>query len=186
MKHRALFVVAVVVFAGCLGTTGAPSDPASPTPTRMETDTKTPEPERIENNKTVRIGSPSDLNDSQLRLDTQSVQIRNTGSSEQVISLTLSNVTSEGPVFNQTHTFAANATLEVTIYEPGNYSGTIRTNSDQEVFDLPAFDCNIVGAGTEVAEDGSIDTTIGSTLVGCPSISEPNETAHNKTSIDQQ
>ena len=42
MKYRALFVAAVVVFAGCLGTTGAPSNPASPTPTRMETDTKLP------------------------------------------------------------------------------------------------------------------------------------------------
>ena len=189
--------------AGCIGTnsgtdeatfggttTEAPTPIATPageeTNTTTDTATSGTKPERIEDNETVTIGSPSDFNDSQLArnnsqldLHSQTVTIRNIGSFEQAIGLTLSDVASEGAVFDQTYMFAPDATLDITIYDPGNYSGVVRTNSDREAFDLPPFDCNNVGAGVEVAASGSIDAGIASTLLGCPSISEPNETTPN-------
>lgn len=168
---------------GCVSNT-ALDEPEPDTATNPTVNT--PEPEQIENNKTVTIGTSSDLNKSDLNesevgYHSQSVRVKNLGSSERNISLTLSNITSEKPVFDQTYTFAPNATLKITIYKPGNYSGVVRTNGNRDTFDLPPFDCNEVGVGIEVAENGNIDSGISSTLLGCPSLSETYE-----TTTDQQ
>ena len=88
---------------GCVSNTAL--DELEPDTTTNPT-VNTPEPEQIENNKTVTIGTSSDLNkpdlnESEVGYHSQSVRVKNLGSSERNISLTLSNITSEKPVFDQ-------------------------------------------------------------------------------------
>ena len=131
------------------------------------------------NETTVTIGEESELDDS---LDPHFVSIENVGSSEQEIGLTLSNETSDEPVFNETRTFAPNETLSVEIYEPGNYSGVISTSSDEVAFEQPPFDCNTVQTNAEVFENGTIDAVSLSTAAECEATVVPETTTEGPDS----
>jgi hypothetical protein len=126
---------------------------------------------QVEGNETIPISERSELPD---RLSGHSVRIENKGSSEQVIGLNLSNGVYEVPVFNETISFAPNATLTIDLFEPANYSGVVRTGSDEVAFEQPPFTCNGLQTRAEVFENGTIELGAVGSGAGCTGSPVPN------------